>query len=86
MSIFSPIGPSGTERNSLKGRRMTSMRSKFQSCPNDLKLNIQSLLTLLITKISHLSSLSQNCGSLCGNRAFIFAWCNDYAQFMHKLP
>ena len=51
---------------------MTSKRSKFQSCPNELKLNIQSLLILLITKTPSLSILSQNCGSLCSNRTLIF--------------
>ena len=86
MSIFGPIGLPGTEPNSLNGRCMTSIRSKFQSCPNELKLNIQDLLTQLITKMSHLSILNQNCGSLCSNRALIFAWCNGYARFMHKFP
>ena len=60
--------------------------AKFQSWPNELKFNMQGLLTLLIMKISHLSILDQNCGSLCSNRTLIFSWCRIEARLLHKLP
>ena len=62
------------------------LRPKFQSCSNQLKLNIQSLLILLITKIPGLSILSQNCGSLCSNRASILHHKKFDAPLLNKLP
>ena len=85
-SIFSPIALPGTEHNSLKVSANRPRRLKIQSCPNWLKLNIQSLLFLLIIKIPILSILSQNCGSLSSNRATIMYHENIKAQLLHKLP
>ena len=62
------------------------LRPKFQSCSNQLKLNIQSLLTLLITKIPKMSISNQKCGSLCSKRASILYHGNIKARLLHKLP
>ena len=62
------------------------LRPKFQSCSNQLKLNIQSLLTLLITKMPEMSILSQNCGILWSSRASILYHGNIEARLLNKLP
>ena len=71
---------------------MTSIRSKFQSCPNELKLNIQSLLTLLIIKMSHLSILSQNVEVFavtehihCTMQISNLGYCINFHNFASKL-
>ena len=78
MLIFSPIGLPWIEHSSLKCRRMTSIRSKFLSCPNELKLNIQSLLTLLITKIPCLPILNHGAMVILGS-------CRNFHNFGSKL-
>ena len=61
------------------------IRSKFQSCPNGLKLKIQSLLTLLIPKTFSLSILDQNCGSLFTKLKPIKGTLLSYVRLLSKL-
>ena len=52
------FGPMTMLRTALKIFAKRYRRSKFLSCQNELKLKIQSLLTLLIPKILSLSILN----------------------------
>ena len=51
-----------------------------------MKLNIQSLLSLLFKITPSLTIFNQNCGSLCSNQNRIFTCCKIEARLLHKLP
>ena len=83
---FQPKRPARDRAQWPQSSENWSQRPKFQSCSNQLKLSIPSLLILLITKIPGLSILSQNCGSLCSNSASILHHENFDAPLLHKCP
>ena len=62
MQNFRPLGCVTAVRRTFIVFAKRYIRSKFQSCQNQLKLKIQSLLTLLITKTPRLSILTNKCG------------------------
>ena len=62
MHNFRPLGCATAVRRVFIVFAKCYIRSEFQSCQNQLKLKIQSLLTLLITKLLRLSILTHKCG------------------------
>ena len=62
MQNFRPLGCVTAVRRAFIVFAKCYIRSKFQSCQIELKLKIQSFLTLLIPKIPRLSILTYNYG------------------------